>query len=115
MRYSVQEHFQIGSEVRPLFSTSSPLLLSPRLGAGESEAIALAREIADCILLLDDLAARRAAQSLKIRVSGTVGLIVQAKQRGMITSIRPLLDELLAFDFRISPRLYALALKQADE
>jgi predicted nucleic acid-binding protein len=41
--------------------------------------------------------------------------MVQAKQRGMVTSIRPLLDQLLSYDFRISPRLYALALKQADE
>ena len=102
-------------EVRPLLNTSSPVLLTPRLGDGESEAIALAREIAGCILLLHDLAARRAAQSLNLRVSGTVGLIVQAKQRGMIASVRPLLDQLLSFDFRISPRLYALALKQANE
>jgi predicted nucleic acid-binding protein len=102
-------------EVCPLSSASSPALLAPRLGDGESEAIALARELGDCILLLDDLAARRVAQSLQIRVSGTVGLMVQAKQRGLVTSIRPLLDELLSYDFRISPRLYALALKQAGE
>lgn len=98
-------------EVRPLSSASSSALLASRLGDGESEAIALARELGNCILLLDDLAARRAAQSLQIRVSGTVGLMVQARQRGMVTSIRPLLDELLSYDFRISPRLYALALK----
>jgi uncharacterized protein len=102
-------------DVRPLTEPALSHMLSPRLGAGEREAVALAVEIGDCILLLDDLTARRAAQSLQIRVSGTVGLLVQAKQRGLIPQLRPLLDSLRSFDFRISPRLYELALQQVNE
>ena len=102
-------------EVRPLAQPFSSHVLSSRLGAGEREAIALAVEVGDCVLLLDDLAARRAAQSLGIRVSGTVGLLIKAKQRGLISQVRPLLDALLSFDFRISPRLYELALQKVNE
>lgn len=57
----------------------SPWTLSPRFGAGEREAIALALEIGHCILLLDDLAARRTAQSLHIEVLGTIGLLIEAR------------------------------------
>ncbi|MCB0209741.1 MAG: DUF3368 domain-containing protein [Anaerolineae bacterium] len=59
--------------VRSISQPLSSLSLSPRLGAGEREAIALALELQPHYLLLDDLAARRAAQSLNIVVIGTVG------------------------------------------
>lgn len=51
---------------------TSPRILQPRLGLGESEAISLALEMLPCYLVVDDLAARRAAQVLKIPVVGTV-------------------------------------------
>lgn len=99
-------------------SLSQPLsrrILSSRLGPGESEAIGLALEIGHCTLILDDLAARRTAQSLRIPVLGTVGLLVQARQRNLIPALGPFLDSLRSFDFRISDRLYALALAQVGE
>ena len=102
-------------EVRPLSQAIAPSLLSPRLGAGEREAISLAIEAGITWILLDDLAARRAAEGLGLSVAGTLGLLLQARQRGLLDRLRPHLDALIAFNFRISPSLYRLLLDHAGE
>ena len=100
---------------RPITQPTSSITLAPRLGAGEREAITLALEIGHCYLLLDDLAARRSAQSFQIDVIGTVGLLILAKQRHDLAAIQPALDLLRHSDFRISDRLYRLALGHVGE
>lgn len=99
-------------------SLSQPLsrqILAARLGMGESEAIALALEMTPEYVLLDDLAARRLAQSYNLNVLGTVGLLLLARQRHLLPALRPALDALLAADFRISETLYHFALAQVGE
>jgi predicted nucleic acid-binding protein len=99
-------------------SISQPLttqLLAPRLGPGEREAIALALELRPSFVLLDDLPARRAAEELGLTVLGTVGLLLLAKERSLVPSVQPLLDQLIALDFRVSQRLYQAALTRAGE
>ncbi len=81
---------------------------------GESEAITLAYE-KGVRLIIDDLKGRQVAQQLGITVTGTVGLIVKAKQEGIVTAVRPLLDALDACQFRISGTLRAEALRLAGE
>ncbi|MSQ14780.1 MAG: DUF3368 domain-containing protein [Dehalococcoidia bacterium] len=44
-----------------------------------------------------------------------IGLILLAKQRGRISAVKPLLDDLNAQNFRISPGLYQAVLNQAQE
>lgn len=100
---------------QPLSQPLSRRILASRLGPGESEAIGLALEVGASTLILDDLAARRTAQSLQLPVIGTVGLLVRARQRNLLPALRPFLDELRSFDFRISDRLYEFALLQVDE
>ena len=82
--------------------------------AGESEAIALAYE-RGMRIILDDRKAREAARRLGVPVTGTVGLILKAKQAGVIPVIRPLLDALDANQFRIGEALRAEALRLAGE
>lgn len=82
--------------------------------AGESEAIALAYEMRFRIIL-DDRKAREAASRLGVPVTGTVGLLLKAKQLGLVAAIRPLLDALDSNQFRIGPRLRAEALRLAGE
>jgi len=99
-------------------SVSHPIslrALQPRLGLGESEAIALALEMLPCYLILDDLAGRRAAQAMKIPVVGTIGLLILARQRNLLAAIKPSLDTLMKSDFRISKDLYRLALRASGE
>lgn len=100
---------------RPISYPAARLTLAPRLGVGESEAILLALESAPCHLLVDDLAARRAAQSMNIPVIGTVGLLILARQRNVLAAVKPYLDALRQAEFRISETVYHLALQQVEE
>ena len=82
--------------------------------AGEAEAIALASE-KNCLLISDDKQARTAAKRLGVDVIGTVGVLIRAKQNGIISEIKPILDNLESNDFFISRALREEALKIAGE
>lgn len=66
------------------------------LDRGEAEALALALELHDAALpvLIDDRKGRRTAAQLGIRVYGSAGVLLVAKQRGLVVAVRPLLDGL---------------------
>jgi len=65
--------------------------------------------------VLDDLAARRCARSLGIPIRGTLGLILTAKRRRMITQARPVLEQLRAAGMYLSDSVMNRALKTVGE
>ena len=67
----------------------------PQLGTGEVSAIAYALEHHADLVMMDDLAARRAAQRRGLTVKGTMGLLVEAKSKGQLALIGPVIQELL--------------------
>lgn len=80
-------------EQRPPLDRAAVALLQHVLGPGESEAIVLAQECkAD--LLIDELAGRQEARQRGLHVIGTTGVLLLAKQNGVITHVLPLLDRL---------------------
>ena len=89
--------------------------LLTQLDIGEAEAIVLAQERQADWLLVDESKARTIAQRLGLRMIGTVGLLLLAKQQGKILAIRPLLDALRDRQFRLSPKVYDWVLQQANE
>lgn len=89
--------------------------LCVRLGRGEAESIILARELGADFVVLDDATARRVAQSAGARVSGLLGLLILAKERGLIAELKPLLDELKTSGFYIGDSLYQELLHQLGE
>lgn len=89
--------------------------LKTQIGDGESETIALAMEMTDTFIVLDDKKARRIAKQLGLKVIGTVGLLLRAKKNGMINEIKPILDALQDVNFRIAETLYKKALRLAKE
>jgi len=90
-------------------------ILELQIDKGESSAIALALEIPDSILILDDFKARKVAGNLGLRFTGTIGIIIKAKLSALIPSIKPLLEKIVATDFRISAEIELQALKEAGE
>ncbi len=80
---------------RALAQPIAPLVLRASLGAGESEALSLAVELRADRLLVDERAARRAAEALGLGVLGTLGILLAAKRKGLVAEVRPLVDELL--------------------
>ncbi|MFQ5824170.1 MAG: DUF3368 domain-containing protein [bacterium] len=89
--------------------------LKTQIDDGESEAIALAMELGNVFLVLDDKKARRIAKQLGLKIIGTVGMLLRTKKKGIVTEIRPILDALQEVDFRISDTLYQEALQLAKE
>ena len=90
-------------------------ILSASLGAGESEAIALALECAASWVLLDDRPARRLADALGLPVVGTLGILLASKRRGLLPLVRPIADDLVRLGFRIAPPLLEQFLVAAGE
>jgi len=81
---------------------------------GEAEAIVLAHEQGRRIIL-DDRRARSVARGLGVTIIGTVGILVRVKRLGIISALKPLLDELEAHEFYISEGLRAEALRLVNE
>lgn len=90
-----------------------PLVVS--LGAGEREVLALAVERVDSLVILDDALARRFAARLRLRLTGTLGLLLKAKKTGRIESVRRYLDRLEELRFRIDGATRRSVLTLADE
>lgn len=91
-------------------------ILHRDLDMGESQAIALALEINAQTILLDEKEARRIAQSLGLRPFGTVGILLKAKSNGILSLVRPALDDLRHIaGFYLSQTLYHLVLQAAGE
>jgi uncharacterized protein len=85
------------------------------LGAGEIEGIALARVMKGSLLILDDAQARRFAASLGLQLTGTVGVLLVAKERALLARVGPELDRLQAFGFRLAPAVRRTVLELAGE
>lgn len=102
-------------KVKKVTDESRQALLEMQLDKGESSAIALAMEIPESTLILDDYKARKIADLLRIPYTRTIGIIIKAKQLGFVSLIRPILERIKQTDFRISPELEAIVLKEARE
>jgi len=89
--------------------------LETEVDYGEASAIALAKELDNPLLLLDDLKARKLAGKLNLRFTGTLGVITKAKQVGVISAVKPLIDSLLRTNFRISENVLNELLKINNE
>ncbi len=102
-------------QVRDVADRTAVSLVQAALHKGEAEAIVLATELQAERLVMDDLDARRFAARCGLKVVGTVGILLSAKRRGEIVSLREEIDRLAALGFRANPRLIAAVLQSAGE
>lgn len=87
---------------------------SAQLGRGESEAIVLAQERQEK-LLIDDATARKKAESRGVRCIGTLWILHKAKEEGSIDRVTPVLEEFRSAGLRLGDDLYSKFLKMVDE
>ena len=85
------------------------------LGLGESAVLAWAHARPGCEAIIDDLAARRCAATLRIPVRGTLGLVLLAKKRGHIALARPVVETLRQSGMYLSDRIVNRALALVGE
>jgi predicted nucleic acid-binding protein len=98
---------------RPELSAPMEILLRS-IDAGERESIALAQKLA-LPLIIDDRLGRAAARQLGVSVTGTVGVLIEAKRSGQLAAIRPMLEVMRTEGYWLSDELMALALRLASE
>jgi len=97
-------------------SVNQVVALQRDLDRGEAESIALALDRNADLLLLDEKEGRRAAQRLGLHVVGVLGVLLEAKRKGLVATIRPHLDALRqTAGFYLSETLYLHALELAAE
>jgi predicted nucleic acid-binding protein len=85
------------------------------LGPGESSVLAWCAARQGVEAIVDDLGARRCADTLGIPVRGTLGLILVGKRRGRIPAARPVLDSLRLAGMYLSDHVMNRALQTVDE
>ena len=90
-------------------------MLSSRLHTGEVEVIQYARESDADLVILDDQLARRTAKYLGLTITGTLGVIIKAKEKGYVQSVKPIMDKLIQNGLYISPKVQEDVLKLSDE
>ena len=93
-----------------------PSIAAWELGMGEAQAIAAAcQSPAAGAVVLDDQAGRRCALAHGLKVVGTVGLVLRAKQSGLIEAARPVLERLVDSGMFLEASLVQGALAQVGE
>jgi len=85
------------------------------LGAGERAALTLALALPGSVAIIDELPGRRVAARLGVNVTGTLNVILVAKQLGNVQAVRPILDRLQELRFRVSTALREHILTLAGE
>lgn len=85
------------------------------LDKGEASILALALELGDCLVIMDELKGRREAKNLGVKITGTLGVFLLAKERNLIKELKPLMDQIEQTNFRINRSLVIRALEKANE
>lgn len=85
------------------------------LERGEAEVIAIAQEQGADLVIVDERLARRHATRLGMRLTGTLGILLKAKQLGMVGAIEPLIDQLRQAGIRLGDALVTEVLRLAGE
>jgi predicted nucleic acid-binding protein len=93
----------------------SPEVAAWQLGAGETAVLSRAISHPGSLVVLDDARARRIAHRLAIPMIGTLGVVVRARQQGLIRAARPVTEALVSHGMYISAPALEAALHLIGE
>lgn len=91
------------------------LKLAEELGKGEASSIVLAMEFEESLLIIDERKGRKKANELGIETVGSLGVLIKAKEKGVIKEVREIIELIDQTDFRISPSVREAVLRQSGE
>jgi predicted nucleic acid-binding protein len=92
-------------EVRKVSDNKYLKLMKNFVDLGEASTITLAVETDDIVIILDDFKARKLAQKLNLKITGTIGVLIKARKRNIITSTQEVLNKLRNEGFRRSDEI----------
>ena len=85
------------------------------LDKGELQAISLAIDLSADLLIIDEKLGRIVATSMGFDITGMVGILITAKNKNLIPSVKDALDKVILLGCRIGNKLYNIALKSCNE
>ena len=101
--------------IREVTDKAQYLKLVENLGKGEASSITLALEFDNSLLIIDEKKGRKIAEEMKIEIIGSLGILIKAKEKGVIKSVKDILELIDKTDFRISQSVREKILKRAGE
>lgn len=102
-------------EVKNVKDNKYVQILNTLIDLGEASTIALAVEIQDSLVILDDQKARKVAANLKLRFTGLLGVLLKARQEKVIDSLEEVLSKLKSAGFHISKEIENEVLRISQE
>lgn len=103
-------------KIHPINDTQLYENLLKEVDRGEAEAMVLALELQADLLIIDEQTGRSVAENLGINITGVLGILVKAKQEGLIQAVRIHMERLRdEAAFRIHPKLFNAILRMVDE
>lgn len=85
------------------------------LDDGEAEVLILAKELNADLVIMDEILGRRYARQLRLEITGTLGVLLKAKEKGLVHSVRELLTELEEKGTWINPKLFKKIISLSKE
>lgn len=79
-------------KVKSIKNTAEKIMFRARLHDGEVEVMILARELDADLVVIDDYAARKTAEYIGLTLTGTIGILIKAKQNGYIDEVMPIVQ-----------------------
>ena len=89
-------------DIETIHDRTKQKILELELDKGEASAITLALENEKSLLLIDEKKGRKIAQRVGLKITGTLGILIRAKEKGMINSLNSEIEKLKAVNFRMS-------------
>lgn len=102
-------------EIKQVANKKYQQLLENTLDKGEASAIALAIELEEVLLVVDDLKGRKEAERLGLKITGTLGILFRMKQMGKLSVLKPYLEVLQTAGFRVAPAVIEKILQKSGE
>ncbi len=96
--------------VKSVYDKKSVRILSSFVDLGEASTIALCIEIENSIMILDDMKARKLAKKLDMKFTGTIGVLIKARELGIIDDCMIVISRLKECGFRVPPEIEKLLL-----
>lgn len=101
--------------IRQITNQKQYFELVKNLGKGEASSITLALEFDDSLLIIDERKGRKVAEEMEIEIIGSLGVLIKAKEKGTIESVKEILNLIDKTNFRISNSIKEQVLKKAGE
>lgn len=89
--------------------------LASFLDFGEATSIALASTKENSLLIIDESKGRKVAREMGIQITGSLGILVAAKQKGFIKAVKPVINKIEQTNFRISESLIRVVIEKVNE